>query len=129
MLDKRVVVCNPYRTQGAKYGMTEVRYKIAGCIWAAYTPTKGARAMMHGEIEAYLTCMVRCDCHTFLNERSRLIIGKKCFVIDSFIEEKGKNEVQMVCHEVDDIDQDGGPSGPSPSPLHKGGEWIALSSE
>ena len=115
MLDKRVVVCNPYRTQGAKYGMTEVRYKIAGCIWAAYTPTKGARAMMHGEIEAYLTCMVRCDCHDFLTERSRLIIGKKCFVIDSFIEERGKNEVQMVCHEVDDIDQDGGPS-PSPLP-------------
>lgn len=107
MLDKRVVVCNPVKVASKKYGIAEVEYQIAGTMWAAYTPTKGARAMMHGEIEAYLTCMVRCDCHEYLNERSRLIIGKKCFVIDSFVEEAGKNEVQMVCHEIDDINAKG----------------------
>lgn len=103
MLDKRVVVCNPVKVKSKKFGIEEVEYQIAGTIWAAYTPTKGARAMLHGEIDAYLTCMVRCDCHAILNERSRLIIGRKSFLIDSFIAEEGKNECQMVCREIDDI--------------------------
>lgn len=105
MLDKRVVVCNPEKVKSKRFGIDEVEYHISGTIWASYTPTKGARALMHGEIDAYLTCMIRCDCHAILNERSRLIIGKKCFIIDSFVEEPGKNECQMVCHEIDDINQ------------------------
>lgn len=105
MLDKRVVVCNPVKASSRKYGITELAYQIAGTVWASYTPTKGARAMLHGEIDAYLTCMVRCDCHPILSERSRLVIGKKCFVIDSFICDESANEVQMVCHEIDDINQ------------------------
>lgn len=103
-LNKRIKVYNPVRT-ASDYGGTTVAYQQAATIWANADYSHGKRAMNQGQLDIYQTLMVRTDCNANLTHRSRLEIDSRYYVIDSFNESKDKNEVQITCFEVEDINK------------------------
>ena len=99
-MDKRVVVLAPVREE-SEYGQARVRYEQVLKMWAWVTWVKGTRAMHHGQMDVYQNIMVRCDFNRKIDRHCRLMIGEKCYVIDSFHAEEGKNEIQMTAFETE----------------------------
>lgn len=72
-------------------------------IYCNFDYTHGKRAMNNGQLDIYNAYMVRCDVHSELKPNSRLEHDGRYFIIDSYNVDRQKNECQLTCFEIDDI--------------------------
>lgn len=100
MLDKRVEILNRGEARFNDFGKTGANYEPVKTVWAGCTWTKGVKAMREGALDAYDTCMVRCDWHEELTRQSRLRWDGKTYQIVSLNGDKGLNEMQVTCQEI-----------------------------
>lgn len=99
-LKDRIKVLNRTTSSNGKFGREGGSFSSSGEIWAKVSWSRGMKALSEGAIDAYDYYIIRCDCHSFLKRESRLEFNGQTFQIENFREEKSKNEVQILCVEL-----------------------------
>lgn len=99
-MQDRVTILQRQESHLDDFGRVGGDYIPVQTIWANVSFTKGKRALNVGAIEAYDTCMVRCDYHPRLTRECRLSFRNGTYQIESFNADERANEVQITCVEV-----------------------------
>lgn len=99
-LNRRIEVLNRTASQDGAFGRTGGQFVPERKIWANVSFTKGKKALAEGAVDAYDYYMIRCDCHSFLREESRLRFNGHDYQIESFNADESVNECQITCVRV-----------------------------
>lgn len=99
-LNDRVGILNRAADVETSFGRESGAYAKTAEYWCNWKWTKGAQAMREGALDAYDTIMVRMRWHADVTRDSRLEHGGRTYQITSLNEDKGRDEMQLVCVEL-----------------------------